>query len=63
MAFWKRLALLAIPLVKGFPAAALAKTIDVALRQYGTQPCLQRTPPVKIAEERSFTTLAIHQTE
>ena len=63
MAFWKRLGLLAIALIEGFPAAALAKSIDVALRQYGTQPCLQRTSPVKIAEERSFTALAIHQTE
>ena len=63
MAFWKRLGLLAIALIEGFPAAALAKAIDVALRQYGTQPCFQRTPPVKIAEERSLTTLAIHQAE
>jgi len=61
MAFWKRLGLLAVALIEGFPAAALAKAINVALRQYGAQPCFQRTPPVKIAEERTFTALAIHQ--
>src|SRR5208337_3460217 len=60
---WKRFGLLAIALIEGFPAAALAKPIDVALRQNGAQPCFQRTPPVKITEKRSLTTLAIHQTE
>src|SRR5271157_2088409 len=62
MEFRKRLGLLAVGLIERFPAAAFAKAIDMALRQNGTQPRFQCTPAMKIAEQRTFAPLAIHQT-
>src|SRR5271169_2822813 len=49
--------------LKRRPSPALPNPVDVTLRKNRSQPRLQGTPAVKIAEQRSFSPLAIDQSE
>jgi hypothetical protein len=59
----KQIGLFAIAGVERLPAAAIADSINMPLRQDGTEPGLQRTAPVEITEERALTALAVHETK